>query len=203
MGPGITVLAVHVRVAAKADVPALSETLARAFEDDPVISWLYPGLRRLTGFFRNFELALHLPHGAVYTTEPRDGAAVWAPPNKWRTSPRDMIRVGPSMLRATGTRLVRSIRVMQVVEGRHPKEPHWYLAALGTDPSRQGKGIGGALMAPVLERCDTEGIPAYLESSKESNIPFYERHGFRVTEELPLPSGGPSVWLMWRDPRLA
>jgi len=47
---------------------------------------------------------------------------------------------------------------------------------------------------------DAEGLPAYLESSKESNVPFYERHGFAVTETFDLPDG-PRLWLMWRDPR--
>jgi len=52
----------------------------------------------------------------------------------------------------------------------------------------------------VTEECDREGIPAYLESSKEANVSYYARHGFAVTEEFTL-KGGPSLWLMWRDPR--
>ena len=39
-------------------------------------------------------------------------------------------------------------------------------------------------MAPVLETCDREGIAAYLESSKESNIGFYRHRGFEVTGEV-------------------
>ncbi len=54
-------------------------------------------------------------------------------------------------------------------------------------------------MAPVLEECDRDGIPAYLESSRESNLAYYARFGFRVTGRLDLPRG-PRVWPMWRDP---
>ena len=71
---------------------------------------------------------------------------------------------------------------------------------LGTEPSAQGRGIGSALMAPMIERCEAEGLPAYLESSKESNLAFYHRQGFEVTREFPVHGGrGPSMWFMWRN----
>ena len=67
--------------------------------------------------------------------------------------------------------------------------------------ANQGKGIGSALLVPGLAQCDETGLPAYLESSKHSNIAFYRRHGFEVTGEIQLPLGGPPIWPMWRNPR--
>ena len=86
------------------------------------------------------------------------------------------------------------------VERVHPRERHLYLAVLGVDPPRQGQGLGSWLLAPGLEACDREGVGAYLETAKARNVVFYERHGFRVRDELRLPRG-PKVWLMWRAPR--
>ncbi len=40
--------------------------------------------------------------------------------------------------------------------------------------------------------CDRDGVPAYLESSKERNVDFYSRFGFRVKQEVRIP-GGPDV----------
>ncbi|MDQ3739817.1 MAG: GNAT family N-acetyltransferase, partial [Actinomycetota bacterium] len=86
------------------------------------------------------------------------------------------------------------------MERRHPRAPHFYLPTLGVAPEAQGRGLGSALLAPMLERCDVEGVGAYLESSKERNVAFYGRHGFRVVDEMTFPRG-PRLWLMWRDPR--
>jgi predicted N-acetyltransferase YhbS len=66
-------------------------------------------------------------------------------------------------------------------------------------PERQGAGIGGALIAPGLERCDREAVPAYLEATSDRNRALYERHGFRAHGRIALP-GGPALWRMWRDP---
>ncbi len=192
------------RRATMGDVPALSRVLARAFFDDPVSSFLFPNEGRRDGALARFftiELArLYLSHGAVWASAELDGVAIWALPGQHRPRIAELIAMIPMIPYVIG-HPVRCARTLAALEAKHPPEPHYYLATLGTDPPRQGKGVGSATMAPVLEICDTEGIPAYLESSKEKNVPFYRRHGFEVTEEFPLPSGGPPVWLMWREPR--
>jgi ribosomal protein S18 acetylase RimI-like enzyme len=112
-----------------------------------------------------------------------------------------VIRSLPRLALALGPRLPISMRAISSVERFHPTEPHWYLAVVGTEPSRQGEGIGSALLAPVLERCDHDQVPAYLESSNEANLAFYARHGFEVTRTIDIEQGGPRIWPMWREPR--
>ena len=48
--------------------------------------------------------------------------------------------------------------------------------------------------------CDRDRVPAYLEATSERNKQLYLRHGFEVTDEIPLPDG-PNMWPMWRSPR--
>lgn len=193
-----------VRKATASDVPAMARALALAFDDDPVMSWFFPDAgrrrRRLPAFMTTLLRLSALPHDHVYTTDSWKGGALWNPPGTWQTSLRGQIRLLPSMARTLGLRLATVGRIFPVIEKHHPREPHWYLLMLGTEPRWQGQGIGSALMEPVLERCDEEGMPAYLESSKEQNIPFYSRHGFEVRAEIRLP-GGPPMWPMWRNPR--
>jgi GNAT superfamily N-acetyltransferase len=194
----------EVRKATRDDVSWLAQTLGRAFEDDPVFGWILPDdrtrLDRITKLHALELTHIFLRHQATFTTPDRTGGAIWAPPGHWRVKTSDEVRHLPSLMGALGRRLVPAIRSLEHVSKVHPSEPHWYLAVLGTEPAHQGKGIGSALLQPILDRCDAELVPAYLESSKKENIPFYERHGFALRDEVTFP-GGPTVWPMWRDPR--
>jgi ribosomal protein S18 acetylase RimI-like enzyme len=94
----------------------------------------------------------------------------------------------------------RAAVVDRTFQEHRPREPHWYLAVLSVEPCRQRRGYGTALIRPGLERCDADGIGAYLETQRASNVPFYRRFGFEVTRQIEIP-GGPPIWLMWRNAR--
>jgi GNAT superfamily N-acetyltransferase len=193
-----------VRQVTEDDHEPLAGVLARAFHDDPVNAWFFRRERvrdRWAARFFGWELRRLARQDLTHTTSDRAGAAVWALPHRWRERPVDAARLVAGVLPGIGLLHARHcLRAIGRVEERHPTEPHLYLAVLGVEPSRQGNGVGSALLAPGLALCDTEGLPAYLETATERNVGFYARHGFRVTGEVHLP-GGPDMWLMWRDPR--
>jgi ribosomal protein S18 acetylase RimI-like enzyme len=189
-----------VRRATEQDLPQVGEALAQSFHDDPVMAFCFGDretkrVRWLERFFVN-EGGRHLLHEHVYTTDDHSGASYWDPPGTWRTSIRDYLGQSYTMLRGIGPRIPRALRGLAKVEVIHDQQPedHWYLSVLGTRPDHQGKGVGSAI-------CDREGLGAYLESSKERNVPFYRRHGFEVVEEVDFAPGGPRLWAMWRDPQ--
>lgn len=189
-----------VRPAVRDDFATLAPMLARAFYDDPVTAWFYPdAARRLRHGERFFTIRLRQleGHGLIFTNAERTGAALWAPPGHWREDFRQSLRMLP-MLPVLLRRLRRCTRAVREIERHHPAVPHYYLSVVGTATEKQGGGIGSALLAPMLHRCDETGTPAYLESSKESNLSFYARHGFAVKERIELPEG-PPLWLMWRE----
>lgn len=195
----------NVRLLTAGDVDALAGVLGRAFDTDPIFRAIIPDAahraRALPVLFREWIRLLHLPHpGASWTTDDHAGAALWSPPGAWRVGLLDMARMGPRMLAALGSRTAAGLRVLHAIEAPHPREPHAYLRVVGCEPDRQGQGVGSALMRPMLERCDEQGLAAYLESSNERNVPLYRRHGFEVTGEV-VTHLGPRAWLMWRAPR--
>jgi ribosomal protein S18 acetylase RimI-like enzyme len=193
-----------IRRATAADVPRLVPMLARAFRDDPVAIWACRSeglrLRMLEGLYRE-RLRQLLLHGDVWVTPDCHSAALWMAPDHPGSTVAQQAALARCLLHP---RLL--VRVPLLAAGlagvqrkRSHKPPHWYLSLLGTDPDARGRGLGSAVLRPVLEQCDGDGIGIYLESSKERNIDFYARHGFRVTAELELPRG-PRMWPMWREP---
>ena len=185
----------------------MAASLAKAFHDDPVMLHILPTggrgqAKKLEGLMR-IEATSGLRHESVWTTADGQATAIWKPPNKWKVGGMELVRQIPRTVGILGSRLPAALSVLTAIEKKHPVDPpHWHLAVLGTEPAGQGQGKGSAVLQPVLDHCDRAGEGAYLESSKKQNVPFYERHGFRVTEQLDL-KGGPSMWLMWRDPQPA
>jgi ribosomal protein S18 acetylase RimI-like enzyme len=194
----------QIRSATASDIEPVSLMLARAFADDPVKLFLVGGKQlapeRVAPFFRVMQ-TIQLPHGHVYTTDDHAAAALWSPPGAWKIPVSAIARHAGTLLKLYGWRFLPNLTVLNDMEKHHPPEPHYYLEIIGTDPDQQGRGLGTALMTPMLERADREGVGAYLESTKESNLAFYARFGFTVTKELKHRRKGPVMWLMWRDPR--
>jgi GNAT superfamily N-acetyltransferase len=194
-----------VRRASVVDLPTLTPMLVRAFMDDPVAVWACRSERRrpkmLEGMYRA-RLRQMLVHQEVWTDQGLTSAALWVPPGRWKTTLRQDAALIRSFL---DPRLMVRLPLLAIglsgVQRKHPRTPpHWYLSLLGTDPDAQGQGLGSAVLKPVLEQCDSDGVGAYLESSKQRNLDFYARYGFRIAGELRLPNG-PTMWPMWRDPR--
>ena len=173
--------------------------MAEAFFDDPMFGWLMPDdSKRRTYLRRYFGIELRhlaLARGRVWTTGDLAGAALSLPPGAWRSPLRVTLLEGS----AFGIHLYRAARVGAAIEWRHVRESHYYVRDVGVHPDMQGRGIGGALLRPTLDRCDREGLPAYLEASSERNAALYERHGFRITSELRV-AGSPPLRLMLRPP---
>jgi ribosomal protein S18 acetylase RimI-like enzyme len=182
------------------DQEAAVAILTRAFHDDPVLNWISAD----AGFTRRFfELTLpaFLPQGHTYMQADGMGAASWLDPAsnlQWPFTPTNIWKA----FKAGGAGgLFRFALSGRKTEKSHPGEAHYYLFAIGALPECQGQGVGTGLMSHMLRQCDQQQMPAYLENSKEANLPFYLGHGFQVLEQISFTKSAPPVWLMWRDPQ--
>jgi GNAT superfamily N-acetyltransferase len=196
------------RVATADDLGAIGETLARAFEHDPLWGWAFEEADReaklasqatVFGFF--CEGAMDL--GWVRVTDGVEAVALWIPPGAPELSPADEERLPEVIAGACGPESgLRVHEMLAAFERNHPHEPeHYYLSLLATHPDHAGRGLGMGLVADCLAEIDAGDPPAaaFLESSNPGNVPRYERLGFRPSREVELVDGLTGTQ-MWRAP---
>ncbi|MFG2127690.1 GNAT family N-acetyltransferase [Streptomyces sp. NPDC048751] len=198
-------MGVAIRAAGEGDRELVVRLLDESFQDDPVSTWVFPGAEqrrtfhpRLMGAFTDIVFA----EGRVDLTEDGAACALWldVPAGGEDEHAEDD---GPAQVReAVEPANERVETVGRLTAAIHPSDrAHAYLWMIGVAPERQGEGLGTALIAHVLDRCDREGLPAYLEASNARSRVLYERLGFEFTgRALDLPDG-PTMWPMWREPR--
>lgn len=178
-------------------------TVVAAFSTDQLLRWVWPDDVRYAACAPSFFgllVDLRLEGGEVWTADGGAAVAMWDPPGGlYQEVPGE---------RWTGVQQAFTERERAAWaaydEAMHvPKEagPHWYLGVLATEPERQGTGLGRAVCAPMLGAADRAGLPAYLETASTGNVTIYRRLGFEPVREATMADGGPTCWLMRREPR--
>lgn len=191
------------RPATPADLDTMSRALAAAFATDPPLSWFIPDERRREVLLRRYFTRIapvYMAAGAAWVSDDPPGAALWIAPGRWPLSAREQLAVAPTVARVFGRWPHRLAAGFLALERGHPHVPHWYLDYVGVQPGAQGRGAGSALIRPMLERCDRDGVPAFLNAGSPRSRDLYLRHGFEVRSRFQLPFRGPPLWRMWRVP---
>jgi GNAT superfamily N-acetyltransferase len=176
-----------------ADEPRAVSTILLAFAADPMVRWCWPDaqqyLESMPAFTRAFA-GRAFPHQTAFCSMDYQGAALWLAPGI--TMHESAVE---NVLRNTVHPAIRDdLRtVLEQMDEFHPTEPHWYLPLIGIEPTYQGRGFGSLLIQHVLERCDTEGQPAYLVATSLRNVPLYQRHGFEMTGTIQVGSSPPLI----------
>lgn len=184
------------------DLQRAADIASEGFFDDPVMSWIFDDEHTRADALRTSFGVLagrFLRRGGRVDLHGDECVAMWLPPEP-PDEPGGPALQGDSLRHFTPAVVARFTTLSETMEGAHPVAPHWYLGVVATRPAHQGRGLGAQLIRDVLDMCDADGVPAYLESSNSRNLPFYYRLGFVETGELPIPDG-PTLYPMWREPR--
>lgn len=196
-------MGVRIRRAGADDRDAVARLLDETFFDDPVSSWVFPDparRRAAHGKFLGVFVDVALAEGWIDVLEDGTAAALWLSVPAGASMADDET---PALMRETADPdNERAELVGRLTGAAHPHDrAHEYLLMIGVTSERQGEGIGAALIGSVLERCDREGLHAYLEASSARSRGLYERLGFAfMGKEIELPDG-PLMYPMWREPQ--
>ena len=183
-------------------IPALAGTLSRAFIDDPMLRWPLPDVpgvgERLRQTFASIYLDI-VDQGVIWEAGDADGFAVWIPAGAAPDMFASDLAVQRQLAPLTDDGGARYAILWTWIEERVPDDV-WYLDAIGVEPSKQGSGVGAALVRHGLDAATEAGAAAFLETGVERNVAYYERFGFRVVEQGRPTDDGPRIWFMRLDP---
>jgi len=192
----------------RSQIEPAAQMLARAFHNDPLCSYFIPNevaRRNLLPHIFKLRLRFGISQGEVYATSPNlEGVAVWLP-DKADMTHLSMVENGvisllPKLGIRTIYRLFLAYRFITRVRKRCTPSRYWHLSPLGVDPNSQGQGYASALLRPMLTRLDHQQLPCYIESQNEKNIGIYLHYGFRIVDNIIIPSTGIAHWCMIREP---
>jgi len=166
------------KIADRSEAPSVLSGLALGFAADPFMRWLYP---EPSAFLAHFPRVMDLfgggafEQGSACRNDDFTAAALWLPPD---THPDEDKLVAHLESTVAPEKHAALFATFEQMDRYHPGTPCWHLAFIAVDPARQGKGMGAALLQDGLRRCDSDRLPAYLESTNPMNLSLYRRFGF-------------------------
>ncbi len=123
--------------------------------------------------------------GDVFISEDKKGCALVVMPDKKKTTLKSVLLNIKLVFAAIGIANVKKAMKREAAIGKiHPEEALYYLWFIGVHPSEQGKGVGSRLLTEVIQEGRNKKRTVCLETSTLKNIPWYEKHGFKIYREL-------------------
>ena len=188
-------------------IVAACRTLASAFHDDPLQTYVFPDPQeRAQRSPAQFSALVRQGclFGEVFATEGMTGISAWMPPGQVTTfeqaSRAGFQQLPGRMGKAAFERLGRVLDYLSDAHRQGLPAEHWYLMIVGVLPELRGRGHGQALLEPIMARADAAGMSICLDTAQPKVKAFYERLGFRPAIETVDPRSGLRFWTYRRDP---
>jgi len=118
----------------------------------------------------SFEVCYHF--GKVYFSNEKKGCALIVLPDKKKTTLRSI--------------LIDLKLIISCIKKLQPNDRMNYLWFIGVDPSEQNKGIGSVLLSEIIDESNSDKRTICLETSTIKNLPWYQKFGFNIYNELDL-----------------
>jgi hypothetical protein len=176
------------------------EILTKSFENNQSVNYIVKQDSKRTERIRalmDYSFEVCFIFGAVYLSDDQKGCALVLYPDQKKFSIKSTLLDVQLLLNAIGlSRAGKAMSRESAIKSNYPKEPIYYLWFLGVINSDQNKGIGSQLLKEIIKDSQKQQKPIYLETSTIKNIPWYEKFGFSIYNELDF---GYKLFLLRRE----
>lgn len=166
------------------------DILAQSFDSNPSVNHVVKQHHRRQQRIRalmDYSFKVCHAFGEVWLSEDEQACALVLHPDKKRVT---LNAIGWDLQLCFSciglTRINMALKRESTIKAFHPKKPFTYLWFIGVTPSVQNKGIGGHLLKEVIQQSENLKRPIYLETSVESNVAWYQKHGFEKYHTLDM-----------------
>jgi hypothetical protein len=172
------------------DKDLVVEILTRSFDANPSVNYIIrqdaKRLKRIAALMDySFEVCLML--GDIWLSDNRKACALTLYPQDKRTILKAIWLDIKLMFNAIGITGVKTAMNREArIKEKQQKQAMTYLWFIGVEPAEQHKGIGSKLLNEVITFSDEKGLPIYLETSMQENLPWYKRFAFTIYDQLEL-----------------
>jgi len=125
--------------------------------------------------------------GKVFLSDDKKGCALVVLPDKKKTTLRSILLDLKLIFSCIGLSNIKKAMSREAkIKKLQPAEDMYYLWFIGVEPSEQNKGIGSLLLGEIIDESQSEKRIICLETSTLKNLPWYQKFGFTIYNELDL-----------------
>ena len=191
------------------DIDRATEIATEAYRDYPLHNWFTKGTydEVVSNLSMKVSFKTMIKDSILYAdSEEMNGVAAWIPfgytgiktlPFLMKGGLKLIFHAGPGIIGRLVSYEEYAMKQKKELTGNYD----WYLYNLFVKKDAQGKGIASKLLRPMLQFCDDERMPAYLETNKEANVAIYQHYGFELMKEEMIPKTPVTHYAMVRYPK--
>lgn len=172
------------------DKQLVTNILSASFNDNKSVNYIVKQDSKREQRLRSLmEYSFDVCHlfGEVFLSDDKKGCALILLPDKKKSNLKSIWLDLKLIFTCTGlANVTKAMDREAKIKKLQPKELLYYLWFIGVNPEDQNKGIGSVLLAEVINEGISKQRTICLETSTLKNLPWYEKFGFKIYNELDL-----------------